>query len=136
VFLALPKESNGRVWRQAEVPAFPPQPSPTHPTRCCQHTLVHKRKVTRFCMARHLWTSLYAGDTKRTRVKKPLQISKKCINKICRSFNLQYFLARHILISLTVFEIQGFKKSQKIPPPLILGKYCPTVLSRRDSIPS
>jgi len=40
------------------VPAFPPEPSPTTPTRCCQHTLVYK-KVTRFCLARHLWTSLY-----------------------------------------------------------------------------
>jgi len=33
--------------------------------------------------------------------------------------------ARQILISVTVFEIQGFEKSQKTPPPLILGKYCP-----------
>jgi len=29
----------------------------------------------------------------------------------------------HILISRTVFEIQGPKKTKKIPPPLILGKY-------------
>jgi len=27
--------------------------------RCCQHTLVYKKKVTRFCLARHVWTSLY-----------------------------------------------------------------------------
>jgi len=33
---------------------------PTIPTRCCQHTLVYK-KVTRFCLARHLWTSLAIG---------------------------------------------------------------------------
>jgi len=47
------------MWRQEEVPAFPPEPSPTIPTRCCQHILVNK-KVTRFCLPRHLWTSLYA----------------------------------------------------------------------------
>jgi len=42
------------------VPAFPQEPSPTHPTRCCQHTLVYKKKkVTRFYLAHRLWTSLY-----------------------------------------------------------------------------
>ena len=40
------------------MPAFPPEPSPTHPTSCCQHTFVYK-KITRFCWAHHLWTSLY-----------------------------------------------------------------------------
>ena len=36
-------------------------------------------------------------------------------------------LAGQILTSLsrTVFEEQGFEKSQKTPPPLLLGKYCP-----------
>jgi len=58
VLVALPWEGRGRVWRQEEVPAFPPESSPTHPTRCCQHTLVYK-KVTRFCLDHHLWTSLY-----------------------------------------------------------------------------
>jgi len=43
VFVALPKEGSGRVWRQEEVPAFLPEPFPTHPTRCCQHTLVYKK---------------------------------------------------------------------------------------------
>jgi len=42
-------------------------------------------------------------------------------------------LARHILISVTVFEKQGFKKSQKHPPPLILGKYYTAWPSRGDS---
>ena len=48
MLVALPREGKRRVWRQEEVPTFPPQPSPTHPTRCGQHTLVYK-KVTRFC---------------------------------------------------------------------------------------
>jgi len=40
---------------------FFPESSPTHPTRCYQHTLVYKR-VTRFSLAHHLWTSLYILD--------------------------------------------------------------------------
>jgi len=59
VLVVLPKEGSGRVWRPEEVPAFPPEPSPTIRTLCCQHALVYK-KVTRFCLARHLWTSLYS----------------------------------------------------------------------------
>jgi len=59
-------EGSGRVWRQEEVPAFPPEPSPTPLTRCCQHTLVYK-EVTRFCLARHLWTSLYNLHVKNSR---------------------------------------------------------------------
>jgi len=41
-------------------------------------------------------------------------------------------LAGHILISPTVFEIQGFKnlKKNKNKKQQILGKYCPTMLSR------
>jgi len=42
--LALRREGSGRVWRQEEVPALPPEPSPTHPIRCCQHTIVYKKK--------------------------------------------------------------------------------------------
>ena len=38
---------------------------PDPPTRCCQHTLLHK-KVTRFCLAHHLWTSLYVKDIRQT----------------------------------------------------------------------
>ena len=46
-------------------------------------------------------------------------------------------LARQTLIYLTVFEIQGFEKSQKHPPPLILGKYCPDcAVQGRLSIPN
>jgi len=45
VFVALPREGSGRVWRQEEVPAFPLEPSLTHPTRCCQHTLVKKKSL-------------------------------------------------------------------------------------------
>jgi len=42
-----------------------------------------------------------------------------------------------VLISPTVFEIQGFEISRKHPPPLIFRKHChATVLSRGDSIPS
>ena len=45
-------------------------------------------------------------------------------------------LPRQILISVTVFEIQGFEKSQKNPP-LILGKYCPDCsVQGRLSIPN
>ena len=58
MFVALPKEGSGRLWRQEEVPVFPPEPSPTHHTRCCQHTLVYK-KFTRFCLAHQVWKSLY-----------------------------------------------------------------------------
>jgi len=36
-----------------------------------------------------------------------------------------YLLAGHILISSMVFEIQGFEKSRKHHPPLILGKCFP-----------
>jgi len=54
-------EGSGRARRQEEVTAFPPEPSPTIPTRCCQHTLVNE-KVTRFCLARHLRTSLHINQ--------------------------------------------------------------------------
>jgi len=27
----------------------------------CQHTLVNKKKVTKFCLAHHFWTSLYVN---------------------------------------------------------------------------
>ena len=39
MFVALPREGSGRVWRQEEVPAFPPEPPPTHPTRAAANTL-------------------------------------------------------------------------------------------------
>jgi len=37
---------------------LPPHPSTALPRQCYEHTFVYK-KVTRFCLARHLWTSLY-----------------------------------------------------------------------------
>jgi len=54
VFAAMPREGSGKVWRQEKVPAFPPEPSSTQPTRCCQHTLVYKKKALDF-----VWTVTY-----------------------------------------------------------------------------
>jgi len=36
---------------------LPPHPPTALPRQCYEHTLVYK-KVTRFCLGRHLWTSL------------------------------------------------------------------------------
>jgi len=38
---------------------LPPHPPFALPRQCYEHTLVYK-KVTRFCLAHHLWTSLYS----------------------------------------------------------------------------
>jgi len=48
MFVALPGKGSWRMWRQEEVPAFPSKPSPTHPTCCCQHKLVNKKKSLDF----------------------------------------------------------------------------------------
>jgi len=48
VFETLPGEGSGRVWRQQEVPVFPPEPSPTHPTRCRQHISLQKSHLILF----------------------------------------------------------------------------------------
>jgi len=54
--------AKGGQWERVEARGgarFSPEPSSTHPTRCCQHTLVYKKKSHGgFCLA-HQWTSLY-----------------------------------------------------------------------------
>ena len=70
---------------------------------------------------------------------KPLEISKKQYHGIqcVRLLLYNNFLLRHILISPTVFEVQGSEKSQKTPPPQILWKYCPDcAVHHLQSIPS
>jgi len=44
VFVALPREGSGRVWRHEEVPAFPPEPSLPHPRAAANTTLVYQKK--------------------------------------------------------------------------------------------
>jgi len=56
VFVALPREGSGRVWRQEELLAFPRNlldpPHALLPT----HINLQKKEVARFCLARLLWT--------------------------------------------------------------------------------
>ena len=42
---------------------LPPHPLTALPRQCYEHTFVYK-KVTSFCLARHLWTSLYSREHK------------------------------------------------------------------------
>jgi len=52
----------GGQWKGVEARGgarLSPEPSPTHPTRYAANTQEFtKKKVTRFCLAHHLWTSL------------------------------------------------------------------------------
>jgi len=108
VFVASPREGSGRVWRQEEVPAFPPEPSPTQPTRYCQHILVYK-KVTRFCLARHLWTSLYLSLEER-------------IHKL--SISLRFIIIKHEFYSEIVLLTKGGASGRYLSSPLSFFRSC------------
>ena len=49
---------SGRLREKGGHLLLPPHPLTALPRHCCEYTLVYK-KVTRFCLAHHLWTSLY-----------------------------------------------------------------------------
>jgi len=54
VFVTLPREGSGSVWRQGEVPAFPrnlPRPTPRAAANTYNRSL--QKKVTRFSLAHH-----------------------------------------------------------------------------------
>ena len=48
----------GRFRRKGGQLLLPPHPPNALPRQCYEHTLGYK-KVTRYCLAHHLWTSLY-----------------------------------------------------------------------------
>jgi len=52
-------EAVGRFWGKGGHLLLPPHPPTALPWQCYKPTLVYKKKVTRFCLAHHLWTSLY-----------------------------------------------------------------------------